>query len=706
MTLNKNARFAILRSFAVFGTIANAMTAVCAQEPLPQVALNANQVTAKPNVPSLNFEKTGPQVGEQVPDLRLHTLKEDEQRLSDAWHGGPALLVTSSLTCPKSRSRWPELKELVDRYEGKVNVVVIYVIEAHPVGSACPYKEVEDITPENERDGILRRQPKTLEDRLELAQEFKRLLRIHTPIYVDNLKDEAWKGLGAAPNLALLVDQKGMVVARSGWFEGTKSREAIDQYLSKESGDASQVSSREQLRKNAERVFSQLENAGIETHRIGWLLRDDDAGELVKVLKAVPAIANHIIESHQGHPYDSTLLMDAVREGKSKAVKLLLECGADVKARTESFDSAFQIAAQTGDVPIAKLLLEGGADPSFPHTGLSPLHEAAIHGHTEFVKLLIDLGVRHDLYSAIALGEVDMVRKGLQVDVSRALRPDGAQRMPLDYAAANGQLEIAKLLLAHGAPVVRDRFTRLYPPLHRAIARNDVAMTKLLLEAGSSPDTSVGYDGEYAESRPALHLAISQKSLAIVRLLLDHKADLKARDTYSRTALHDAAAGQAEIAAALLRSGADVNAPQLGYALPCGSGEERIPSYATPLHYAAEAGDLATLKVLISAGANVNAATKRGETPLMYAALRRRSVHEPESSLPGNIELLIAAGADVNALDRKGRSVLDVILQAHQDDDSRSKRDLEAVSAVLQKHGAKAGISKVKNPDQNGPFER
>jgi hypothetical protein len=139
----------------------------------------ADAEPAKPN-----FDKVGSQVGDQVPALSLHTAKGEVQRLSDAWEGGPALLITSSLTCPKSRSRWPEVKAIAEKYGDKLNVVIVYVIEAHPVGSICPYKGVEDITPENERDGILRRQPDTLEDRVELAQEFKRYLRAATPIYI------------------------------------------------------------------------------------------------------------------------------------------------------------------------------------------------------------------------------------------------------------------------------------------------------------------------------------------------------------------------------------------------------------------------------------------------------------------------------------------------------------------------------------------
>jgi ankyrin repeat protein len=674
-----------------------------AQDAGPDAPAKTKQAAPKSDAPKKDFDKTGPQVGEQMPDLRLHTMKGEVQRLSDAWRGGPALLITSSLTCPKSRSRWPELKELVDKYDDQLNIVIVYVIEAHPVGSVCPYKGVEDITPENERDGILRKQPKSVEDRLELAQEFKRLLRINTPIYVDNMQDEAWKGLGAAPNLALLVDREGKVAARSGWFEGKKSQEAIDNYLQSKEKDRD---SRSQPEENEEskRVYSQLERAGIKSYSLASLTRDSKTDDLARMLKAVPKAANLVIMAQQGHPYAATLLMDAVREKNVAAVKLLLVHGADVKARTESFDSALQIAAERGNLEIAKLLLAKGADPAFPAIGKSPLHEAALHGHTDVARLLLDTGLRHDLYSAIAAGEIELVREGLQADASRALRPDGADRMPMDYAAANGQLEIAKLLLANGAPVVRDKRSQLDTPLHRAIARKDVAMAELLLEAGSSPDTSVGRGGEYPRSFPALHAAVAQKDLAMVNLLLSYKVDLKARDTFSQTALHDAAAaGQAEIAAALIKAGADVNAPQLGYELPCGSGDERIPSNTTPLHFAAGSGNPATLKVLLAAGAKLNAVTRKGLTPLMHAAENRRWKADQESRLK-NVECLIAAGAEVNAHDNRGRSVLDVATDAYHGDDARSQQDHQEMLALLQKHGAKPGMPKAKTPAKRDPF--
>jgi ankyrin repeat protein len=652
------------------------------------------------------FDKTGPQVGHQVPDLKLRTLKGEEQRLSAAWQGGPALLVTSSLTCPKSRSRWPELKALVERYDGKLNVIIIYVIEAHPVGSLCPYKGVEDVTPENERDGILRKQPATLEDRLELALEFKRLLRISVPIYVDNLKDETWKALGAAPNLALLVDSQGIVVARSGWFEGTTSQ-AMDTFLESAKDSKQNQSNKNTAQENAEHVGRLLEKAGFESYQWKYVTRERDTTELARMLKAVPAVANIVIESAQGHPNESTLLMDAALERNVAAAKLLIDAGAEVKAHTESYDSALQIAAQLGDIEMARLLLAKGADPAFPVTGKSPLHEAAIHHHPDMVKLLLSSGLRHDLYSAIALGELEMVRLGLQADPSRVFRPDGANRYPLDYAAANGQLEIAQLLLDYGAPIVSDRRVIVPPPLHLAIENDDAKMVELLLNAGSSPNTAVGRRGEYPNWQPALHVAVAKRNLEVVNLLLAHQVDLEARDQFSQTALHDAAsAGAADIVAALIEAGANVNAQQLGYELPCGSGRERIPSLTTPLHLAAAHGNAATIKVLLEAGAKIEATTNTGETPLMQAAELRWFRGENADSRKANVETLIAAGANLNACDRHGRSVLDFAASTRDLDDERLRVDQQAMIALLEMHGAKPGTPPNKNSKSSAAIER
>jgi ankyrin repeat protein len=350
-------------------------------------------------------------------------------------------------------------------------------------------------------------------------------------------------------------------------------------------------------------------------------------------------------------------------------------------------------------VDIVKLLLKHKANPAVPKTGRSPLHESLIAGHREVAELLITSGVSTDFYAHIALGNATEVRKILTADSSWALRPDGAHRMPLDYAAANGQREIAAMLLAHGAPVIQDKTIREVPPLHYAIRRKDSAMVELLLKAGSSPDTAIGW-GEGSYITPALHTAISEKNIELVQLLLAYKADLKVRNTYSQTALHSAAeSGQPEIVALLIKAGADVNAPQLGYSLPCGSSADTIPSNNTPLHLAASRGNPAVIRALLDGGAKLESPNANGETPLMATVLFRGHLSFGAPPLE-NVKALLAAGANINAVNTDGKTMLDMVTQdqhaGEQDEgEQNSKARFAELVALLKKHGAK--------PSESGP---
>lgn len=683
----------------LFLLASSAALGLSAAEPVTPARL---QHAAGASAASRNFDKVGPQVGDQLPDLKLRTIKGEPQRLADAWRGGPALLVTSSFTCPKSRSRWPELNAIAKQYGEKLNVVVVYVIEAHPVGSICPYKGIEEITSENERDNILRHQPKTLEDRLELAKEFKRYLRVEAPIYVDTLANQAWKAFGAAPNIAFLVDSDGLVVARQGWFEGEAMQKSVDALLSTPRGAAAAAKRRERMDRDKELAMqTALAKVGMEDYDLRELARDANTTKLAAVLKKAPEIANFVFSIRQGHNEETTLLMEVADDRNPAAAELLLQNGADIKARTASYDSALQLAAEVGQPEMVKLLLRHHADVNFPATGLTPLHEALIAKHADVARLLIAAGAKEDFFSDIALGKIEAVRKALIADPSRALRPDGAERMPLDYAAANGQSEIACLLLATGAPVVDDDLSRIYVPLHYAIQIKDAPMVELLLEAGSSPNTAFGYRGESPTAEPPLHMAIAGNDVEIVKILLAHKADLSRRDTYSMTPLHAAAEhGKTEIVRLLIKAGADVNAKQLKFDLPCGSGEEETPSRNTPLHFAAAMGNPATIKALLDAGAKIDAANVNGLTPLMSTIEPPLYTGINEESQFQNAETLLAAGANANVRGKEGQTALDFALAALKSAEKRETprtgtlESARALVDLLRKHGAKPGERK------------
>jgi ankyrin repeat protein len=114
-----------------------------------------------------------------------------------------------------------------------------------------------------------------------------------------------------------------------------------------------------------------------------------------------------------------------------------------------------------------------------------------------------------------------------------------------------------------------------------------------------------------ADGWSPLHLAAHYGHSAIVELLLHNNApvDLRSTNQMANTALHAALAGRrAEVVKILLDAGADVDAKQHGG--------------WTPLHSAAANGDRAMVDLLLARGAKPSAANDAGVTAAAFARER------------------------------------------------------------------------------------
>lgn len=157
----------------------------------------------------------------------------------------------------------------------------------------------------------------------------------------------------------------------------------------------------------------------------------------------------------------------------------------------------------------------------------------------------------------------------------------------IDDAVRSGDIEAVRALLASDSAIDLDTPSRdALTPLLRAAQSNDVALARVLLEAGADADAS----NRYGVS--PLWLAATNRSAELVELLLEHDADP-------------------------------------GIAMPHGE---------TPLMAAARSGDPESIRLLVAAGADPNAAeTSHGETALMWAAAEDH---------PGAVRALVGGGAD------------------------------------------------------------
>ncbi len=171
------------------------------------------------------------QPGERLPELTLHDLEGNHQQLSLCWDKKPALLVTMSLSCGQSRRHARALRRLSRRFEQYINTVIIYVAEAHPVNAPSPYADRIWVTAKNEIAGIHCAQPRTLEERIELAHQLRRRFRLSTSVLIDTLDDRAWRAFGSAPNVAILVQPDGRIAVKQGWFEPREMARAITALL-------------------------------------------------------------------------------------------------------------------------------------------------------------------------------------------------------------------------------------------------------------------------------------------------------------------------------------------------------------------------------------------------------------------------------------------------------------------------------------------
>jgi ankyrin repeat protein len=73
-------------------------------------------------------------------------------------------------------------------------------------------------------------------------------------------------------------------------------------------------------------------------------------------------------------------------------VRLLLDRGAEVNARSHLNDTALHLAAGQGHAAVVQVLLEAGASVNVAPGHTSALHLAVTGGHVEVVRLLVAAG--------------------------------------------------------------------------------------------------------------------------------------------------------------------------------------------------------------------------------------------------------------------------------------------------------------------------
>jgi len=324
---------------------------------------------------------------------------------------------------------------------------------------------------------------------------------------------------------------------------------------------------------------------------------------------------NALLDAHPelidepGGPGVRTALHQAVFGKSEAAVQLLLERGADPNIRCEG-DRAYPLhfAVEKNLFPIVRLLVEHGSDT----VGEGDYHELGVLGWAtaweyiqpdrEMVDYLLAHGARHNIFSAVAVGDNETIREIVRRtpgDLERRMNGTKMRRMPLHLAVMKKQMGSLVTLLELGANTESIDEGRL-TALDQAALLGERAMGQALLDGGA---------------RVRLPAAIALgRTREVERLLARDPDALKRGGRWANLIVRACECSSGEVVEALVSAGADVNIEdEPTTAIDSTSG-------FTPLHAAAWHGNLGAIEVLMRHGASVRAReTKWHGTPAGWA---------------------------------------------------------------------------------------
>ncbi len=375
---------------------------------------------------------------------------------------------------------------------------------------------------------------------------------------------------------------------------------------------------------------------GDGTTPLHWAVYKVDS-ELVAQLLKRGATANVV------NKYGSSPLAEAVKLGDAKVVDQLLDAGADVESPNEDGQTALMLAARAGALDVATTLVEHGANVNAAESwrGQTPLMWAADGNFPDLALLLISKGADVRVRAAANDWQAQITS-----EPRAQYRPTGGLT-PLLYAARSGCSRCVRAMLEAGADVNQPNPDGI-TPLMVAIDNFHYDTARLLLDQGANPHVWDWW------GRTALYVAVDMSTYNV---------------RGPQTVASETSAG--DVIRLLLDAGVNPN-PQLNMHRPGRGGnssrfvDDLLTTGATPLLRAAIGHDAAAVRALLEHGALVDLPNVMGVTPLMGAAGVGVSQRDRRLNLDSDVqtralatlEVLIAAGADVNAriMDIDGRT--------------------------------------------------
>ncbi|XP_059171165.1 putative ankyrin repeat protein RF_0381 [Physella acuta] len=378
-----------------------------------------------------------------------------------------------------------------------------------------------------------------------------------------------------------------------------------------------------------------------------------------------------------------------------------------INFRSNNGYTALMLAVERENIQVLRALLEAGADVNVSRSSYgsyTALSLAVDKGHTTAVRELLQHGAFLSCEKGIEALDMarennflDAVVKGEELLISQNMYHTTEDKTAVSVSFQQNRLDLVKALIKAGSYISlmhKSTYTKRL---------NNKYLLEYFLEEG------IDVNMVFQEDETMLTKAVTYKSIECVDILIKAKSNKTFARKNQWTILHIAAYGQRsninfvtkdtqlpdnkELVKMLIEAGAVVNA--------------ETSDGQTPLHFASRFGDIESMKYLIEAGGLVNALDKCGHSilheaiedknieKLAYLVKAGANVNVPNKSgvLPivsilefGSVELLkqfIVQGADVNVCDTKNNSCLVLAIR---------KRNIEVAKWLVQK-GANVNVT-------------
>ena len=361
----------------------------------------------------------------------------------------------------------------------------------------------------------------------------------------------------------------------------------------------------------------------------------------VEYFEATGAILRMVLQylSPNALHHGRTLLHHAILCGNTGAIKVLLNCGANVefpiKTTGKTEFRPIHMAARIGLATVLQTLIDFGCDlNSKTDSGETALMICAKYKREDCLRVLAMAGADFGLVNIAgqSASSIAVSNSGFQQAVLDSIRAGKVPRSssfqvfsPMMFVAQVGDIHALKTLI--GQPYIELDYqdkNGLSAVMVTAI-EGHVEAFRLLVFAGAD----VKLSNKYGETAITLS-ELNQKHDLFEKVMLEFTLEKGNRNAGGFHALHCAARrGDLDAVRLLTNRGYDVNVPD-------GEGY-------TPLMLAAREGHGSTCELLISCGANADVKNARGETAL---SLARRKSSEAECVILDQLARKLVLGGD------------------------------------------------------------